>query len=54
MWKVISALAAVASLACTASVKAQEWPSRPITMINPFAAGGPNDVLGAVVCAAHG
>ena len=45
MWKVITALAAVASLACTASVKAQEWPSRPITMINPFAAGGPNDVL---------
>ena len=54
MWKVITALAAVASLACTASVKAQEWPSRPITMINPFAAGGPNDVLGAVVRAAHG
>ena len=45
MWKVITALAAVASLACTASIKAQEWPSRPITMINPFAAGGPNDVL---------
>ncbi|MBN9586188.1 MAG: tripartite tricarboxylate transporter substrate binding protein BugD [Afipia sp.] len=23
---------------------ADDWPSRPITMINPFAAGGPNDV----------
>jgi tripartite-type tricarboxylate transporter receptor subunit TctC len=23
---------------------ADDWPNRPITMINPFAAGGPNDV----------
>jgi tripartite-type tricarboxylate transporter receptor subunit TctC len=22
----------------------QEWPARTLTMINPFAAGGPNDV----------
>src|SRR5882757_3976748 len=42
MWKVI---VAVASLALSSGVKAEEWPTRPITMINPFAAGGPNDVL---------
>jgi len=28
------------------SVSAQDWPTRTITMINPFAAGGPNDVPG--------
>lgn len=27
------------------TAQAEEWPTRPITMINPFAAGGPNDVL---------
>src|ERR1019366_8000580 len=45
MWNVVTALLAVASLAQMAAVKAEEWPTRPITMINPFAAGGPNDVL---------
>ena len=45
MWKVVTALLAVVSLAQMAAVKAEEWPTRPITMINPFAAGGPNDVL---------
>jgi tripartite-type tricarboxylate transporter receptor subunit TctC len=24
---------------------AEDWPTRPLTMINPFAAGGPNDVV---------
>src|SRR3979490_1791257 len=45
MWKTVTALVAVASLALATGVKAEEWPSRPVTMINPFAAGGPNDVL---------
>ena len=45
MWKSVTALAAVASLALATGVKAEEWPTRPVTMINPFAAGGPNDVL---------
>ncbi|HMI15447.1 MAG TPA: hypothetical protein VK526_03680 [Bradyrhizobium sp.] len=45
MWKTVTALVAVASLAVATGVKAEEWPTRPITMINPFAAGGPNDVL---------
>ncbi len=45
MWKTAAALAVLASLASTAAVKAEEWPTRPLTMINPFAAGGPNDVL---------
>src|ERR1700675_4410718 len=45
MWKTVTALVAVASLAVATGVRAEEWPSRPVTMINPFAAGGPNDVL---------
>jgi tripartite-type tricarboxylate transporter receptor subunit TctC len=42
--------AAVASLfALTGSASAQNFPTRPITMIIPFAAGGPTDVLGRIV-----
>jgi tripartite-type tricarboxylate transporter receptor subunit TctC len=44
MWKTASTLVAVASLVLATGVKAEEWPTRPLTMINPFAAGGPNDV----------
>ena len=32
------------ALSVTHKASAQEWPTRTITMINPFAAGGPNDV----------
>src|SRR3954447_26012216 len=33
---------------------AQDYPNRPITMVIPFAAGGPTDVLGRVVAARMG
>ena len=29
---------------CGRPVSAADWPARTLTMINPFAAGGPNDV----------
>jgi tripartite-type tricarboxylate transporter receptor subunit TctC len=45
MRRTVAALLAVTSLTLAASVRAEDWPTRPITMINPFAAGGPNDVL---------
>jgi len=41
-------LAALAALAA-ASASAQEWPTRPLTMVVPFAAGGPADVLGRIL-----
>src|ERR1043165_1634287 len=41
---------AVLALGTTAAV-AQDFPTRPMTMIIPFAAGGPTDVLGRVVAA---
>lgn len=41
---------AFAALACT-SASAQDFPERPMTMVIPFAAGGPTDVLGRVIAA---
>jgi tripartite-type tricarboxylate transporter receptor subunit TctC len=35
----------LASLTLATGARAEEWPTHPLTMINPFAAGGPNDVL---------
>src|SRR5215472_13295927 len=47
------AVAAVLGLgglsAAASTASAQTYPSRPITMIIPFAAGGPTDVLGRMV-----
>jgi tripartite-type tricarboxylate transporter receptor subunit TctC len=42
-----AALAGVLALAGVAS--AQNYPTRPVTMVIPFAAGGPTDVLGRIV-----
>jgi tripartite-type tricarboxylate transporter receptor subunit TctC len=36
----------------TASAQAQNFPDRPLTMVIPFAAGGPTDVLGRVMAQA--
>ena len=44
MRKTLTALAVAASLALASSANAEDWPTRPLTMVNPFAAGGPNDV----------
>jgi tripartite-type tricarboxylate transporter receptor subunit TctC len=41
-----------AILGLTASVQAQTYPDRPLTMVIPFAAGGPTDVLGRVMAQA--
>jgi tripartite-type tricarboxylate transporter receptor subunit TctC len=40
---------AVAVLAVATGARAQEWPTRPVTMVVPFAAGGPVDVLGRIL-----
>jgi tripartite-type tricarboxylate transporter receptor subunit TctC len=42
-------LAGLLSLASLSTTSAQTFPSRPVTMIIPFAAGGPTDILGRLV-----
>jgi tripartite-type tricarboxylate transporter receptor subunit TctC len=45
MRKTLIALAAAAPLLLASAAHGEDWPTRPLTMINPFAAGGPNDVV---------
>jgi tripartite-type tricarboxylate transporter receptor subunit TctC len=47
--KSILGLACAASFAWVDTVHAQPYPSRPITMVVPFAAGGPTDTLARIV-----
>ncbi len=46
---IFAAVAGVVAL--TGIALAQQFPARPVTMVIPFAAGGPTDVLGRVVAA---
>src|SRR5437879_3063649 len=52
----LAALAAFAALPGPAAAQdlAKDYPNRPLTMVIPFAAGGPTDVLGRVVAARMG
>jgi tripartite-type tricarboxylate transporter receptor subunit TctC len=45
---------AVATFAFAVPARAEDFPTRPITMIIPFAAGGPTDILGRLVAARMG
>jgi tripartite-type tricarboxylate transporter receptor subunit TctC len=49
MPKTRCAAALAGLLALTGTAGAQDWPTRSVTMIVPFAAGGPTDVLGRVM-----
>ena len=49
-FKLFAALAA-ASLAFALPAQAQDFPTRTMTMVIPFAAGGPTDILGRLVAA---
>ncbi|HEX4828483.1 MAG TPA: tripartite tricarboxylate transporter substrate-binding protein, partial [Xanthobacteraceae bacterium] len=49
MLKSLSGAACAILLAVTGAALAQTYPARPMTMIIPFAAGGPTDVLGRVM-----
>jgi tripartite-type tricarboxylate transporter receptor subunit TctC len=41
-------------IAWVGAASAQNWPTQPVTMVVPFAAGGPTDVVGRVIAARLG
>src|SRR5262252_4411556 len=45
----VVAVALVASLQCIGPVLSEDWPTRPVTMVVPFAAGGPADTVGRIL-----
>jgi len=47
--KLTSLLAALVVVCGSSAAQAQGYPSRPITMIVPFPAGGPTDTLGRIL-----
>lgn len=49
MWRTLARLALIGSLTGPVAAIADEWPSRPVRMINTFAAGGTADVLTRLV-----
>ena len=48
MKKVLLA-AAFAALVSAGQASAQDFPTRPVTMVIPFAAGGPQDTIGRII-----
>ena len=42
-------IAALGLVASSAPACAQDWPTRPVTMIVPYAAGGPVDTVGRIM-----
>ena len=45
----LAAAAAILLVAAASPVAAQSWPTRPVSMVVPFAAGGGTDVLGRII-----
>jgi tripartite-type tricarboxylate transporter receptor subunit TctC len=49
MDRLVAALAGLMSAAATVPAAAQDWPTRPLTMVVAFAAGGGADVMGRIL-----
>ena len=49
MHKTILSTVLAALLTLTGIASAQEWPMRAVTMVVPFAAGGPQDTIGRII-----
>src|ERR1019366_7235653 len=50
MWRAIPTIV-FAALALMNAAVAQDWPTRPVTMVVPYAAGGPIDTIGRIMAA---
>src|SRR5215475_4307861 len=48
---ICSAVAAIALLLAPLAASAQDWPTRAVTMVVPYAAGGPIDTLARILAA---
>ncbi len=46
----LTAALAAPLLPCTALAQSAEWPSRPVRVIMPYAAGGPTDIICRLLC----
>jgi tripartite-type tricarboxylate transporter receptor subunit TctC len=51
MPRVLAAIAAIALLLATFAASAQDWPTRAVTVVVPYAAGGPIDTLARILAA---
>jgi tripartite-type tricarboxylate transporter receptor subunit TctC len=51
MFKTVMGAALAGLVVFSGAATAQDYPNRPVTMVIPFAAGGPTDVLGRIVAA---
>jgi tripartite-type tricarboxylate transporter receptor subunit TctC len=49
MFRIVQAVATAALFAFASGAAAEEFPSRPITIIVPFAAGGPTDTIARII-----
>src|SRR5438128_11258754 len=49
MTRLVTAIALAGALACGSGASAQVYPARPVTMVVPFPAAGPADVLARIL-----
>jgi tripartite-type tricarboxylate transporter receptor subunit TctC len=50
--RILRGIVFIGALAALSPAQAQEWPTRPVTIIVPFAAGGTTDIVGRIIAQA--